>query len=110
MRTKSGSSDSIEGSFIDLEVESGYRARSKNPRDSGRSSDKHATVSEIASVYQSSIHSNDQSGGSRISTSGRQKSSDIGRQGLDPLLIGALLTALFIVAIAIGFFLARVTS
>ena len=29
---------------------------------------------------------------------------------MDPLLIGALLTALFIVALGIGFFLARVTS
>ncbi len=110
VRTKAGSSDSIEGSFIDLEVESGYRVRGMNPRDSGHSSGKHAAVSENSSAYQSSIHSQDQSGASRITSSGRQKSSDIGRQSLDPLLIGALLTALFIVAIAIGFFLARVTS
>jgi hypothetical protein len=39
----------------------------------------------------------------RLSTSKR-------KQGLDPMLIGALLTALFIVALAMGFFLARLTG
>jgi hypothetical protein len=29
---------------------------------------------------------------------------------MDPMLIGALITALFIVALAMGFFLARVTG
>ncbi len=99
--------DMVEGSFLDLQIESGYRATSHGPsamrsppkkpvqeRSSGRSS---VQIGGDSDVYHAPSTSRSSSGSRR-------------NKGLDPLLIGALVTALFIVALAIGFFLARATS
>ena len=100
--------DLVDGSFLDLQIESGYRAPAgdRNPqrsslsdqpsgieRTSGKSSVQLGDDSDVG--HQSSRSA----GGSR-----RQKSQ------FDPMLIGALIATLFIIAVAIGFFLARVTT
>ncbi len=106
--------DLIDGSFIDIQAESGYRPNSgiygiQTGKRSG--SDRHfpAASSGRSSVHvgdDSDIYGSGKSGvGSRNNRSRKQK-----EKGIDPLLIGALAIALFVVAIAIGFYLARITS
>ena len=100
----------VEGSFIDLQVESGYRRSSrvgkreprsqtpkKHPERSSGKSSVHVGADSDVYVAQGS------EGSGRASGSRREK-------GMDPMLMSALLTALFILALAIGFFLAKVTS
>ncbi len=100
----------VSGSFLDLQVESGYRPNSRvgskgksarpvkqgTPRSSGASSVQIGNDSEINRRH-------DPRSSGRLSGSQRD-------QGMDPMLMGALIASLFIVALAIGFFLARVTS
>lgn len=100
--------DLIDGSFLDLQLESGYRPNSKVHRSSGADSaesDAGASRESRSSVQLGQDSGAGRSQASRGSSSGRHKKS-----GLDPMLLGALVTALFIVALAIGFFLARATS
>jgi serine/threonine protein kinase len=113
----------VEGSFIDLQVESGYRPTSKvgmkdshsqnqtrrPKRSSGASS---VNVGAESDVYIAQGSKSSRGGGSRGSGSGGSgRNSDVQQnRGLDPMLVGALVTALFISALALGFFLARVTS
>ena len=84
--------DLMDGSFIDLQVESGFK--SETP-----------TLSENAHGPSSEVHRGNvdamRSSGRISSTSGRKR-------GFDPMLIGALVAALFIIAVALGFMLARV--
>ncbi|TWT76547.1 Serine/threonine-protein kinase PrkC [Planctomycetes bacterium CA13] len=113
-------SDLLDGSFIDLQIESGYRS-SGNPTDvkpsSGSSKSDKSKLSHTPSG-RSGVHLGDESdiyGASNErsgSGSGRRSGSSRGRkkQGIDPMLLGALAFALFVVAIAIGFYLARITS
>jgi eukaryotic-like serine/threonine-protein kinase len=96
----------IDGSFLDLQVESGFNATpareqakprlgaTENARSSGTSS---VHIGSDSDVYRGA------GGSGRITNSSRRK-------GIDPMLMGALLTALVIVAVAIGYFLARLTS
>ncbi len=102
--------EKVSGSFLDLQVESGYRPNSRvgskgkaakpankgTPRSSGASSLQIDNDLDINSRH-------DPRSSGRLSGSQRD-------QGMDPMLMGALIAALFIVALAIGFFLARVTS
>lgn len=74
------------GSLLDLEVESGFR----EPRTGSRSQGE-----EI-------LHSD-----TRL---GRHKGRSSRQQGIDPLLLGTILASLFIAALALGYFLAKVTS
>ncbi|SMP77693.1 serine/threonine protein kinase [Neorhodopirellula lusitana] len=71
------------GSLLDLEVESGFREPRRR---------SHPVDQEI-------IHSD-----TRLSGSPRR------RQGIDPLLLGTILASLFVAALALGYFLAKVTS
>jgi serine/threonine-protein kinase len=120
--------DLIDGSFLDLQLESGYRPNStvakRGPAKSD--SDKSGSVkrdsvkrerrsdstvgvgSERSGIRRDS--DSDASRSSRGMSSGRLSGSSRRNQGMDPMLIGALVTALFIVALAMGFFLARVTG
>ena len=102
--------DLIEGSFIDLQVESGYRPNSGIAEgDSGTSSPK-LTRGTAPSSGSSSVHIG---ADSDIRSAGKRQvgSSGPGHQrGIDPLLLGAVMVALLVAALAIGFFLARATS
>ncbi|MGI9474589.1 MAG: serine/threonine protein kinase, partial [Rubripirellula sp.] len=115
--------DLIEGSFLDLQLESGYRpssnvgvrkAANQQPETrarSGGASDVH--LADESGVYRpagSSKGGAKSSASGRGSASGKGTKSSGGNKGIDPMLLGALISALFIVALAIGFFLARVTS
>ncbi len=129
--------DSVSGSFIDLEIESGYRTSRKSPPrpsdGSGHSSGTYPTLSGIhipgresqkhgdsthggqshtdqSLTDQSAVHRANDPASNSFSRDGRPVRNQRESQRLDPLLIGALLTALFIVAIAIGFALAKWTS
>jgi serine/threonine-protein kinase len=130
--------DLIEGSFLDLQLESGYRANSgvaqrvpagrngtgrdsserdasqavpseRDPARPGRRAD--ATTRSVSSRSGIRLDADAERTLSRDegSSSGRLSRSKR-RQALDPMLIGALITALFIVALAMGFFLARITG
>ncbi len=106
--------DLLEGSFLDLQMESGYRPNSAvGKRDVGSgvldwSSGSGRTA--MRAPGNSDVHS-DRLSDSAVRSNRSPSSSGVGkRRGLDPMLIGALITALFIIALAIGFFLARVTS
>ena len=103
--------DILDGSFIDLQVESGYRPNSGLGRvDTQQDHDRPPSFPEASSTSRSSVNLGADSDvyGSSRSRSGRSRR---GRdQGIDPMLIGALGLALFIVAIALGFWLARATA
>ncbi len=95
--------DLIEGSFLDLQLESGYRASA----DPAARAKEGPVAARPDSSSQSDVQIGDESDiyGSRKSRSSRQQ-----KKGIDPMLLGALILALFIVAVALGFFLARVTG
>ncbi|WP_246114623.1 serine/threonine protein kinase [Rubripirellula tenax] len=100
--------DLIDGSFLDLQLESGYRPSSNVAQRGSASNPISGSISSVGrpamrSTSTSDVHEDSGSG------SGRRRPSQVNK-GLDPILIGALVTALFIIALAIGFFLARVTS
>jgi serine/threonine-protein kinase len=94
-----------EGSFLDLQVESGYgganaqRDRFANPnqqypeRTEGRSSVQVGNESDVHNPAASRV---------------RRKAAK--EKGVDKMLVGSLLIAFFIVAVGLGFFLARVTG
>lgn len=108
--------DGQDGSFLDLQLESGYRPNSKLGMTPEPSSDLNASS-------QSGLSSKSLSGGSRSTVSldqhvDRYASSISGGSGLHSRkpsavkrwLIGVLVIALFFLAAAIGFLLARWTS
>jgi serine/threonine-protein kinase len=92
------SSQRISGSFIDLQAESGYRANSK------------LQTGDQSSDSESGGSGDPSSGGATSAAGPWKRKSKANKLGLDPVLAGALVTALFIVALALGFFLARITS
>ena len=91
--------DLVEGSFLDLQAESGYRGAAdrmaaRGPANSSATADGRGTpgrnAGEDSDVYRGS----------------RKKR----RQGIDPMLMGALIAAGFIVAVAIGVILGQMTK
>jgi serine/threonine-protein kinase len=110
--------DLIEGSFLDLQVESGYRPNSgvsqrnaagRGPVQRERKADVLSQSGSSRSGIRLDADPNHTTTRDSGLSSGRLTKSKR-RQGLDPMLIGALITALFIVALAMGFFLARITG
>jgi serine/threonine-protein kinase len=82
----------MEGSFLDLEVESGY----KGPAGRASSSGSRRGVG---------------SGIDRGKVAGtRKQTADNRSKGIDPVLLGTVVTSLFVAALALGYFLAKVTS
>jgi len=120
--------DIADGSFLDLQVESGYRGAAASSRiDLERPRGKSAAPSS------SLLRRSGSRGGSASDRLPRNATTSVGQAGVmhpaddprsqrgnfhappvkpkvDTMLITALLVALFIVAVAIGFFLARATS
>ena len=118
-------SDLIDGSFLDLQLESGYRPNSRvgrissssigkavNP-DASREGVSGVSLDQHSDIYRKSTNLNDD-GSPMHSGSGHSGSNRSSRRsqknGFDPMLLGVLAVTLFVVALAIGFFLARVTS
>lgn len=103
--------DTVQGSFLDLQLESGYRPNSSvGQRGEGFSKpDRSHSASKSGA---SGIRIGDESDiyGTRMSSGGGRPSENKSKRTIDPMLLGALAIALFIVALVIGFFLARVTS
>ena len=113
--------DLIDGSFLDLQLESGYRPSSnvgvRQAANQQRESGSRTGASDVHLADESGVYTpaGSSHGGSGGGSSGQSGASGRGKRknqksGIDPMLLGALITALFIVALAIGFFLARVTS
>jgi len=129
MTPKGGVGDLFEGSFLDLEVESGYRKPGDlPPRNTPDKSGLRGTSAAPAASAASGIGSDVLSGSGTfhsidagsISKSGRSSVSGRGKplpaknqaekSGFSKTLIGGAVAALFVLAIAIGFVLARLTS
>lgn len=108
---KGSPSDLMESSFLDLEVESGYRGKSKIHEVNARRR-RAAAENPQQSAGGSDTRRDSQAAGDRRAPSDHHdKPARIqDSKGLDPMLIWALVTALFVVALAIGYFLAKVTS
>jgi eukaryotic-like serine/threonine-protein kinase len=117
MAPKPGTNDLFEGSFLDLEIESGYRKtkdgeKSKTPL-SGIGSDVLSGSGTYHSMDSAAISKSGRSSGgsgkAAASSSGRSFSRPENKPTLSPMLIGVGL-ALFALAIVIGFVLAKMTS
>lgn len=107
VKQKGSPSDLLDGSFLDLEVESGFRGVSKIlERKREQAAGKHPS-SATSSPRPMTTSADDERG---VRRDLRDRVTRDSKKGLDPLLVGALVTALFVVALAIGYFLARVTS
>ena len=108
--------DLMDGSFLDLQLESGYRPNSdlgKTPtamptppghtQQSGQSSVRIGGNSDVHSLSGREAGSGSQS---PISGSGRSQR----KRGIDPMLLIGLMTVLLVIAVVIGYSLARMTS
>ena len=96
----------MEGSFLDLEVESGYQKL-----DSGKEREKSAQTSAPSHQHSStsSVRIGDEAG--RSFRSGFDSRSGHGKKkGLDPALVVALLVALIIVVMVLGVYIGRMTA
>ncbi len=107
--------DLVDGSFLDLQMESGYRPNSSVAvRDGGKSGVRSGVQSKSRSGSSSvGVGSDTKAPTGDPSKSGARTSGS--RKGkrqkpLDPMLIGALVAALFIIALVMGFILAKVTG
>lgn len=111
VKQKGSPSDLMGNSFLDLEVESGYRGKSKIHEVNARRR-RAATEQQQQSDGRSDARRNARPADDEAARrdEAAQPARLQGRKGLDPMLIGALVTALFVVALAIGYFLAKVTS
>lgn len=107
-------SDLLDGSFLDLEIESGYRGASKilerkqaqgRRQAGGDSGSRGAPAGTTGGDEERGLPGDFRDRVTRDNRGGRAP-----RKGLDPMLIGTLLVALFIIAIGIGYVLARMTS
>ena len=100
-------------SQLNLQTESGYRDRPDASAQHGNLLDRPAAGQSgdgnRASSGRSSVHVGNESDVHRRSRSGASSSSGE-RQPIDPVLLGALIFALVIVASAIGFYVARITA
>jgi serine/threonine-protein kinase len=115
--------DMVEGSFIDLQLESGYRpsskvrkfppGRARRPQ-LGAERSAGASSVRIGDESDTKLARSSPSSRSGSPSSGLRSSDSLSRlernTGLDPMLLGALIAALFITAMAIGFVLARLTA
>ena len=119
IKPKLSPADMLGGSALDLEIESGYRGQSKIfENESGvaqsRSGLSGRTASQSGSKRRPAASKERTAAGSgrgrSSSDRSRQATPSIKKSAIDPMMIGALLTALFVVALAIGWFLAKVTS
>lgn len=102
----------LEGSFLDLELESGYPKQPGSRGERGEQQQQRAAEPRRPrqpqrTAGQSSVHVGAESD---VHRSGLGSKSSSQKRGLDPMLIIALLIAFFIVAASIGFFVARLTS
>ncbi|WP_442507650.1 serine/threonine protein kinase [Novipirellula sp. SH528] len=109
--------DLVDGSFIDLQAESGYRPSSgvsyrqvEAAAGSGRFPQASSGRSSVHVGGESDIYNSSASQIGNASGRGGNSSRRRNEKMVDPLLLGALAFALFVVAIAIGFYLARMTS
>ena len=119
--------DIMDGSFLDLQIESGYRGNAdtsgidlerpggKVPADSTSSLNSDVHGSDVrSSPRRTDLKKRSGIDPSRTMSGGGTKRYHSVRPAdkppVDKLLVAALLVALFIVAVAIGFFLARATS
>ncbi len=108
--------DLIEGSFIDLQVESGYRPNSGIARQAKKEKeDSHGSSPRLdrgmaRTAGASSVNVGGDSDARRVARRPGSSPGSQRKRGIDPLLVGALMTALLVVAVAIGFYLARITS
>jgi len=106
--------DLLEGSFIDLQVESGYRANSspdlrrKAQQAVAESGVQKAPASTSASS--SNLQIGDESGFRRDAPAQGGSHRGGNKKGFDPALLTALVIALFIVALFFGYILAKITS
>ena len=109
-------SDSFGGSFLDLQLESGYRPNSqvgkKNDQADTSKSGRPDVGGPSGSVSgKSSVSLDRHASQSNSSNLARRRSTDNKQSlGMNRWVIGAMVTVLFVVAAAIGFLLARVTS
>ncbi len=91
------------GSFLDLQIESGYRTGADSGPDRRRT-DRRGTGAAASG-------SGKKSDPAMTAGEGPWKKKSLPKKfGLDPVLTGSLLLALFVIALALGFFLARITS
>jgi serine/threonine protein kinase len=117
MAPKPGASDLFEGSFLDLEIESGYRKptdapKSKSPL-SGVGSDVLSGSGTYHSIDSASLSKTGRS--SDASRSGRAQgkaaeASAASKPAISPILIRTGLGILFFLAIVIGYVIAKLTS
>ncbi len=103
VNVKTRGAELIDGSFLDLEVESGF------PKDksTGPPRDRPQRKTPPLTSGHSSVHVGAESDVHRSST-GTGASKAGSRKGIDPMLVIALLVTFFIVAASIGFYVARV--
>ncbi|MEM6470416.1 MAG: serine/threonine-protein kinase [Planctomycetota bacterium] len=94
VNVKRSSIDFADGSFLDLQAESGYAGATRPEPVSQEAKSK------------SSLNIGDESDVDR----GHSAKNNVQPKGPDKLLIAALLFAFFVVAVGLGFFLARVTG
>ena len=102
--------DLMEGSFLDLQLESGFGPNSKvgkavpdiaPPSFSDQSGRSSVQIGENSEVHSSR---------GQAGKSGRGGSSRSRKRGIDPMLLAGMMTILLVIAVAIGFALARLTS
>ncbi|OYP29845.1 serine/threonine protein kinase [Rhodopirellula sp. MGV] len=86
-----------EGSFLDLQVESGYAG--------GRSGKSNRSAASRSGTGRSGVRS-----GNAPATRGQGGRNSQRQPGTDKWLIGSLLLAFFVVAVGLGFILAKATS
>ncbi|TWT56637.1 Serine/threonine-protein kinase PrkC [Allorhodopirellula solitaria] len=84
VRSMGSPAESLSGSLIDLERESGFR----DPRQQPRKQDQSIIDSDT-----------------RL-----RRPAPPPRQGMDPVLLGTIIASLFVAALVLGYFIARVTS
>ena len=104
----------VEGSFIDLQVESGYRPSSTVGTRQSAGRRKRRPPGPERTSGASSVRIGDESDTNIKRPPSSKSLSGLSRlqrdRGMDPVLLAALIAAMFITAMAIGFFLARITG
>lgn len=108
VKQKASLAELFDGSALDLEIESGYRGESKIlERAREREEQQKSRKQRPAETADRDRRPTARPDNDKVRAVDRGRAN---KSTLDPMLIGALVTALFIVALAIGWFLAKVTS
>jgi len=114
MVPKGGGSDLFSGSFLDLEIESGYRkptdGSSRTTPKSGVGSDVLSGSGSFSSIDSSAVTAKNRPPSSAGQSKTMRAAKPAPKSSLNPTLIGLGLGTLFLIAIVIGYVLARVTS